>query len=98
MTTVAGFHPITEVTADERSRIAFGRLGVHRDDRYAVSTNDDGEILLTPIVSIPKRELIIWKNPDLMASIQRGLLDAAEGRTRELDWVTSDAEPPAPTE
>ena len=51
METHSNFHPAGEVVADERSRIAFGKTGVRKDDRYAVAVNDDGEILLTPLAT-----------------------------------------------
>jgi hypothetical protein len=90
MTTMEGFRPVAEVTADERSRIAFGRAGVHKDDRYAVSIAEDGAILLTPLASIPKRELIVWENEDLRASLFRGLADVAEGKITRMDWLTEE--------
>ncbi|MGH3327649.1 MAG: hypothetical protein ACRDPT_07650 [Streptomycetales bacterium] len=90
MTEMPGFRTITEVRADERSRIPVGKAGAHKDDRYSLSVNDDGAILLTPVVSVPKREQIVWENADLRASLYRGLADAAEGKTTRLDWVTAD--------
>lgn len=90
MTTLEDFHPVTEVTADDRNRIAFGKAGTHPGERYAVSANDDGAILLTPLASIPKRELLIWEDDTLRASVFRGLADAAEGNTRRLDCVTAE--------
>jgi len=89
MTTLEGFRPVTEVTADDRARIAFGKAGVHKDDRYAVSVNDEGAILLTPLASIPKRELLVWENDELRASLFRGLAEAAEGKEQRMDWVTA---------
>ncbi len=86
--TVDGFRPIAAVTADERARIAFGKVGVRRDDRYAMSVNDEGVILLTPVATIPTRELLVWENEDLKASLFGGLADAAEGKVRRLDWLT----------
>jgi hypothetical protein len=90
MTALDDFRPVAEVTADERARVAVGKAGAHRNDRYAVSVNDDGAILLTPLASIPRRELLIWENDELRASLFRGLADAAEGEVRRLDWVTAD--------
>ncbi len=90
MTTLDGFRPVAEVTADERSRVAVGKAGVHKNDRYAVSINDEGAILLIPVASIPKRELLVWENDELKAALFRGLADAAEGKIRSLDWVTAD--------
>lgn len=88
--TFEGFRPVAEVTADDRARIPFARAGVRRNDRFAMSVNEEGAILLTPVVSIPRRELLVWENDELRASLFRGLADAAEGRVRRLDWVTSD--------
>jgi hypothetical protein len=88
MATIEGFRPVAEVTADDRARIAFGKAGVHKNERYAVSVNDEGAILLTPVVSIPKRELLVWEDDELRASLFRGLADVAEGKVQHLDWVT----------
>lgn len=79
-----GFHPMGEVVADDRARIAFGKAGVRRDDRYAVAVNDDGEILLTPLASIPRRELIVWENQELRGSLAQALADSAAGNTLDL--------------
>ena len=87
----ADFDPIIEVVADERGRIAFGRAGVHHNDRFLVSTRAGGEILLTPMASIPKRELLVWENEDLRRSLLRGLSDVAEGRISRRDDLASDA-------
>ena len=78
------FQPLGEVVADDRARIAFGKAGVRRDDRYAVAVNDDGEILLTPLTSIPRRELLVWENEQLRASLARGLAQSAAGETVDL--------------
>ncbi|HEY7594793.1 MAG TPA: hypothetical protein VH969_16700 [Actinophytocola sp.] len=90
MTAVDGFRLIAEVTADERARIAFGKAGVYKNDRYALSINDDGAILLTPPANVPKREMLVWENDELRASLFRGLADAAEGKVKRLDWLTED--------
>lgn len=79
METRQHFEAIGEVVADERSRIAFGKAGVRKDDRYAIAVNDDGEILLTPLASIPRRELLVWENAELRASLARGLEQSAAG-------------------
>jgi len=65
VSTLEGFRPVAEVTADERARIAIGKAGAHKNDRYAVSVNADGVILLVPLTSIPKRELLVWENDEL---------------------------------
>lgn len=92
MTALDDFRPVAEVTADERARVAVGKAGAHKGDRYAVSVNADGAILLTPLASIPKRELLVWENAELRASLFRGLAEVAEGKGRPLPWVTAEAD------
>jgi hypothetical protein len=85
------FEPITEVTADDRARISFGRIGVHRNDRFLVSRRPTGELLLTPMASIPQRELLVWENEQVRHSLQRGLTDVGAGRvSRRDDYLDGD--------
>jgi hypothetical protein len=90
MGATAGFEPVTEVSADDRARIAFGRVGVHRNDKFLVSRRQSGEILLTPLASIPKRELVIWENDELRESLLRGLGDVGAGRVEPLEDLLDD--------
>ena len=80
----ADFKTVGEAFADERGRLPMGKSGVRKDDRYAVAVNDDGQILLTPLVSIPRRELIVWEDQLLRESLARGLAEAAAGETVDL--------------
>ena len=79
-----GFKPAGEVVADERARLAFGKAGVRREDRFAVAVNDEGEILLTPLVSIPKRELFVWENEFVREQLASGLRESSAGDVSEL--------------
>jgi hypothetical protein len=85
MTLMPGFEPVTEVAADGRARVAFGRVGVRQHDRFLVSKHPSGEIRLTPLASIPKQELLVWENEQLRASLLRGMDDALNGRVRTRD-------------
>jgi len=78
------FRPVTETVVDSRRRISLGKAGVIEDTRYAVSVSDDGDILLTPLATIPAREMIIWERPDVMEALDRGIADALAGRTHYL--------------
>lgn len=89
---LSGLTLVGEVVADDRARIAFGRVGVRRDDRYAVAIGDDGTIVLTPLVSVPKRELIVWENLQLRESLARGLAQSAAGETADLGDFSQFAE------
>ena len=79
-----GMAVLGEVVADDRARIAFGRLRVRRNDRYAVAIGEDGTIVLTPLVSVPKRELLVWESRQLRESLERGLAQSASGQTADL--------------
>jgi hypothetical protein len=92
------FRPVSEVTADERARVAVGKAGAHHNDRYAVSRNAEGAILLTPLASIPRREPLVWEDGELRASLFRGLAEAAEGQARPLPWVTGNVDPDEDTQ
>jgi len=78
------FHPVAEASVDSRKRLSIGKAGAEKDARYLMSVNDDGEILLTPVASIPTRELIIWKNAAVRASLERGLKQLATGDVHDL--------------
>jgi hypothetical protein len=78
------FRNVGEAVADERGRLPMGKSGVRKDDRYAVAVNEDGQILLTPLVSVPRRELIVWENQVLRDSLARGLAEAAAGEVEEM--------------
>jgi len=75
------FRQVTEAVVDSRRRLSLGKAGVAENTRYAVSVSDDGDLLLTPLATIPARERIIWDRPDVMASLERGIADAVAGRT-----------------
>lgn len=86
------FVPVGESSTDVRSRISLGKAGVRRDDRYAIAVNEEGEILLTPLVSIPKRELLVWENSVIRDSLGRALQDSASGRVKRRGSFSKFAE------
>jgi hypothetical protein len=62
------------------------------DSRGRVERNVDGVLLLIPVVSIPEREMIVWKNPELARSILEGIDQAETGQTVERPGFTAGAE------
>ncbi len=85
------FEVITETEVDSRGRVSLGRAGAEPGRRYRVARNIDGVLLLTPVVSIPERELIVWENPVLAERIRTGISEAQAGRTVDLGDFTSHA-------
>jgi hypothetical protein len=55
-----------------------------------MALHSDGRILLTPMTLIPKRELIVWENEELRASLARGIADVRAGNIADLDLATLD--------
>lgn len=78
------FTKVTETVVDARRRVSLGEAGVSEDTRYAVSVSDDGDILLTPLSAIPAQERWLWEREKLLASVQRGIEQAAAGETHDL--------------
>jgi len=55
------------VQPDSRGRISFGTA--IKNKTYRILTNELGQILLEPIVTIPKRERWLFENPEALAAI-----------------------------
>jgi hypothetical protein len=69
--------PPKVVRPDNKHRIALGHLadGV---SSYRLEQKDDGVLILSPLVEIPAGEAWLWKNKAALASVQRGLTQAAK--------------------
>lgn len=78
------FETVAEAEVDSRGRVSLGRAGAEPGRRYRVERNVDGVLLLIPVVSIPEREMIVWRNPELAASIRQGLEQSERGDTADL--------------
>ncbi|WP_030008023.1 hypothetical protein [Picosynechococcus sp. NKBG042902] len=79
----ADFKVIKEIIQpDSRGRITLGASAKAKS--YRVLSNDLGEILLEPVVTIPEREAWLYKNQDALAAIQQGLAESAAGESRSL--------------
>ncbi|MGH3697768.1 MAG: hypothetical protein ACRDRX_27950 [Pseudonocardiaceae bacterium] len=85
------FEVVTETEVDSRGRVSLGRAGAEPGGRYRVARNIDGVLLLTPVVSIPERELIIWENTALAERIRTGIVEAQTGHTVDLGNFTGHA-------
>ncbi len=74
---------------DSKFRICLGNF-LSKEEREHLSSfrayrQEDGKIVLDPLIEIPAREHWIYKNPAALASLMKGLEDAKEGRVKELD-------------
>lgn len=69
-------------TLDNRGRLTLGFQP--EASAFQVSVNAQGQILLEPVVTLPQRELWLWRNPVAVASVKRGLEQAARWETVDL--------------
>lgn len=70
------------VQPDSRGRLSIGAAA--KGKSYRVMVNEIGQILLDPVVTIPERELWLWQNPEAIASVQKGIQQAAEGELHDM--------------
>jgi hypothetical protein len=79
------FHKVAEgVKPDAKKRVVLPGK-VREGVTYYVYENEIGQIVLDPHVSIPEYEAWLFKNPEALNSVMRGLKDAAEGRVRKIN-------------
>ena len=52
---------------------------------FTVSCNSAGQILLSPETTIPLHEAWLYKNPEALAMVRRGLEQAAKGELEEVE-------------
>ncbi len=86
------FDLVGESEADSRGRVALGRAGARPGRRYQVRADDDGVIMLTPVVSIPEREMLAWENPRLAEQVRAAVADVEAGRSVDLGDFTQYAD------
>jgi hypothetical protein len=72
------------VTKDARGRVTLGPDVT--DEHFMVSRNAVGQILLTPVTAVPTYEMWLWNNPAALASVQRGIAQAANGDGKVIDY------------
>ena len=84
------FEFIGEGTIDERKRFSLTKALTKLEHHLAKSAaldslhfrvyvNAAGQILLDPALTVPVREMWLYRNPVALAKVREGLADAAEG-------------------
>jgi hypothetical protein len=76
------------VKPDAKKRVVLPKPPVQEGVTYHIYSNSIGQIILDPQVTIPASEAWLFNNPDALASVQRGLSDAAQGRLTKIDLDT----------
>ena len=95
------FERVGETGFDERKRVSLSKVADRLNEilrrvsgteksselRFIIYTNDVGQILLSPEIGVPLHEAWLYKNPEALASVRKGLQDAAEGKVHSLGIV-----------
>jgi len=76
------------VKPDSRKRVVLPKALVQEGITYHVYCTSIGQIVLDPQVTIPASEVWLFNNPDALASVRRGLSDAAQGKVSRVDLDT----------
>ena len=76
------------VKPDAKNRIVLPKIQVLKGITYHVYSNSIGQIVLDPQVTIPASEVWLFNNPNALASVHRGLSDAAQGRVSKVNLDT----------
>jgi ABC-type nitrate/sulfonate/bicarbonate transport system substrate-binding protein len=71
-----------DIRPDAKKRVTLGKAmtGLDEDVRFDMYLNESGQILLDPQVSIPASEAWLYRNPEAIDAVRRGLQEAAEGK------------------
>jgi len=77
------FQKVKTVRPDSKGRISLGKL-TQEFSGYTMKESADGTILLEPLVELPAREAWLFKNKEVLASVEKGLKESAAGKTRSL--------------
>jgi hypothetical protein len=76
------------VKPDTKKRIVLPQILVREGISYQIYYNSLGQIILDPQVTIPASEVWLFDNPSAIASVRRGLSDAANGKVSKVDLDT----------
>ena len=73
------------VKPDAKRRVVLQKVQTQEGVSYHIYLNSIGQILLDPQVTVPASEIWLFNNPKALASVRRGLSDAAKGRVSKVD-------------
>lgn len=87
------FMPVDTRPLDSKHRITLGGrlqkllMSKIKIDSYQVFVGKEGDILLRPAVSIPSSEAWVYRNPEVIGKVRKGLQEAGEGKAEKVDNI-----------
>lgn len=77
----------TTVNMDDKQRICLTRV-LSKEERELFNSfriyRDGGRIILEPVFQVPEEGHWIYKDPEALKSLMKGIKDAEEGRVHDL--------------
>ncbi|MDD4858983.1 MAG: hypothetical protein PHR56_02105 [Dehalococcoidales bacterium] len=68
------------VKPDTKRRVLLPKSVVKGDVTYHIYANSLGQIILDPQVTIPASEVWVFKHKEVLAAIDKGMAEAADGK------------------
>src|SRR5260221_14474282 len=71
-----------DIRPDAKKRVTLGKalMGLEEDIRFDVYRKENGQILLDPQISVPASEAWLYRNPEALAAVRRGIQERSEER------------------
>lgn len=69
------------VKPDNKRRVLLPKELVDKDSMFHIYTNDLGQIILDPQVTIPASELWVFQNKGILDSLDRSMAQSKQGQT-----------------
>jgi hypothetical protein len=73
------------VKPDAKKRVVLQGIQIQEGITYHIYKNDIGQIVLDPQVTVPAYEAWLFKNPEALASVKRGLSDVSRGKVSRVN-------------
>jgi hypothetical protein len=73
------------VKPDAKKRVVLHSIQIQEGISYHIYQNSVGQIVLDPQISIPASEIWLFKNPEALESVMRGLSEAAQGKVTRVN-------------
>lgn len=76
------FTEVAEVRPDDKKRLLLKKVK-RAGKMYRIFENPLGQIILDPVVTIPRSEAWLYRNKEAIGSVRKGLKEAGEGKLRK---------------
>jgi hypothetical protein len=76
------FTEVAEVRPDDKKRLLLKKVK-NAGKMYRIFENPLGQLILDPIVTIPRSEAWLYQNKVAISSVRKGLTEAGEGKLRK---------------